>query len=275
MRVVVTGATGTVGSAVLERLRADGHDAVAAVRGARAGLEGASVRFDFEDPATHGPALEGADGLFLMRPPALGADAVDPVVDAALEAGVGRVAFLSVLGAGRNPLLPHRATERRLEDAALEACLLRAAYFMQNFSDVHAAEVRAGAIDVPAGDGATSMVDARDVGAAAAVWLGSRTLGTRAWDLTGPRALTMFEVARVLSDVTGRRVDYRRPGALAFVRRRLRAGDAPAFAAVQAGIYTATRLGLAGRVTDTVGRVLGRPARDLRTFAQDHRDVWT
>ncbi|MGB3541732.1 SDR family oxidoreductase, partial [Rubrivirga sp.] len=110
MRVVVTGATGTVGTAVLNKLLADGHEAVAADRSGGRDWKGASVRFDFEDVSTHRPALEGADGLFLMRPPSLGADAVNPVVDAALGAGVGRVAFLSVLGAGRNPLLPHRAT---------------------------------------------------------------------------------------------------------------------------------------------------------------------
>ncbi len=275
MRIVVTGATGTVGAAVVRRLLADGHDTVAAVRHTDDALpDGAEpVRFDFADATTHRPALDGADGLFLMRPPALGADAVNPVVDAAVAAGVGRVAFLSVLGAGRNPLLPHRSTEKHLVAAPVAAGLLRAAYFMQNFSEVHADEVREGWIDVPAGTGETSMVDARDVGDVAAVWLTSGA-APGPFDLTGPEAIDLFEVARVLSDVVGRRVDYRRPGLAAFVRRRLAAGDAPAFAAVMAGIYTSTRLGLADRVTDTVERVLGRPPRSFRQFAEDHREAW-
>lgn len=275
MRVLVTGATGTVGAVVLDRLRADGHDAVAAVRDPlRLPPENRVVRFDFADPATHRAALEGCDGLFLMRPPALGASEVNPVVDAAEASGVGRVAFLSVLGAGRNPLLPHRGTERTLEATDLDVALLRPAYFMQNLSGVHAATIRDGWIDLPAGAGATSMVDARDVGEVAAVWLASNSPGQRALDLTGPEAITLFDAARVLSDVLGRRVDYRRPGALAFARRRLAGGDDPAYVAVLSAIYATTRMGLAARVTDTAERVLGRPARTFRQFAQDQREVW-
>ncbi len=191
MRVVVTGATGTVGGAVLRRLLDDGHEAVAAVRQPdREGLpEGAeAVPFDFLDVATHRPALDGADGLFLMRPPAI-ADAqrhINPVVDAAEAVGVRRVAFLSVLGAGKNPLLPHRATEKRLEASPLDAVLLRAANFMQNLAEQNAEDVRRGVIDVPAGTGRTSFVDARDVGDVAATWLAdparARVGGTEALD---------------------------------------------------------------------------------------------
>ncbi len=277
MRVLVTGATGTVGSAVLQRLLEDGHDAVAAVRRpSTSGVLGAEqVRFDFADPATHRPALEGADGLFLMRPPQISdASVINAVVDAAEASGVGRIAFLSVLGAGQNPLIPHRKIEKRLEKSPADVALLRAAYFMQNFSDVHAGEIRRGVLALPAGTGETSLVDARDVGDVAAVWLASGASGHRALDLTGPEALDMFEVARILSEVTGRRVDYRRPGAVSFVRRQRREGAAWPFALVMAGIYTATRLGLADRVTDTVERVLRTPPRSLREFAEDMRGVW-
>lgn len=277
MRVVVIGATGTVGGAVLRRLLADGHEAVAAVRQPAALPDGAeAVPFDFFDAVTFRPALEGADGLFLMRPPAI-TDAkrfVNPVVDAAEDAGVRRVAFLSVLGAGRNPLLPHRAVERRLEASPLDAVLLRAAYFMQNLSEVHADEVRRGELRVPAGTGATPFVDARDVGEVAAHWLTDGGVGTAALDLTGPEALDFFETARVLSDAIGRRVDYLRPGASAFVRERLAAGDDLPFALGMAGGYTAVRLGRADPVTDTVERVLGRPPRTLRDFAEDYRAAW-
>ncbi|GAB5536189.1 MAG: NmrA family NAD(P)-binding protein [Rubricoccaceae bacterium] len=278
-RIVVSGATGTVGGAVLRALLADGHEAVAAVRQPDAvALSGDAevVAFDFMDAATFRPALEGADGLFLMRPPAISNTKryINPVVEAAEDTDVQRVAFLSVLGAGRNPLLPHRATERRLEDSELDVALLRAAYFMQNFSEVHAREIAKGVLPVPAGDGKTSFIDARDVADVAAAWLVDDTAGLDILELTGPEALDMFEVARILSDVTGHRVDYRRPGLAQFVRSRIDAGDDTSFALVMGAIYSATRLGLADRVTDTVETVLGRPPRSFREFAQDYREAW-
>ena len=281
MKTVVTGATGTVGGAVLRRLLADGHPAVAAVRhaGDRDLPDGAqSVEFDVTRPATFGPALDGADNLFLMLPPGRGAD-MDGVVDAAQAAGVRRVAFLSVLGAERNPLLPHRGVEKRLEAAPVEAALLRASYFMQNLAEVHAADVRDGEVVVPAGAGRTSFVDARDVGDAAAVWLTdpnrTRAAGAVAYDLTGPEALDYFEVAAVLPDVLGRRVVYTRPSPAEFFRHERAKGVEAGYAAVMVGLYTSARLGFAARVADGVDRVLGRPPHSLRDFAEDYREAWT
>ena len=282
MRIVVTGATGTVGSRVLRGLVDRGLGAVGAVR--RPGprdLPAPTVAFDATRPETFAPALDGADGLFLMLPPGSGARLAD-VVEAAEAAGVTKVAFLSVQGAARNPLLPHRAVEKRLESGAADALLVRASYFMQNLSEVHADDVRRGVVAVPAGTGRTAFVDARDVADVAAAWLADETppLGPREGsatpvEVTGPEALDYFEVARALSEALGRRVVYTRPGAVEFFRRQRAEGAPAAFAGVMTALYTSARLGLAGRVTDGVERALGRPPRTLREFAQDSVAAWT
>lgn len=283
-RIVVTGATGTVGGAVVRHLVAMGAAAVAAARRPeRARLpEGASaVRFDVEDPSTFGPALAGADGLFLMRPPAV-TDAgrvLGPVIDAAEAAGVRRIAFLSVLGAEKNPWLPHRAVEQRLDRSPAQTVRLRAGYFMQNLSEVHAADVAAGEIVVPAGGGRTAFVDADDVGEAGARWLAEQVgdptvLAATALDLTGADALTYDEVAAQLSDVLDRPVVYRRPGVVAFLRRALARPDERPMAWVMAGLYTTARLGLAARIAPDLARVLGRAPTSFRAFAEREHRAW-
>lgn len=278
MRVLVTGATGTVGRAVVERLLADGHTPVAAMRRLEAGGlpdEVERVRFDFEEPSTYTGALHGADGLFLMRPPALGADAVVPVVDAAVQAGVPHVTFLSVLGAGSNPLLPHRGIERALEDSPLAYTHLRASNFLQNFAEQHAPDIRErGEVFVPAGKGRIGYVDARDVGAVAAVTLTTPGHDRRAYTLTGPEAIDHYAVAGALSQAAGRLVIYREPGLFTFLWHELNRGKPLPFVLVMGMLYTTARLGLARRVTGTIAQLLGRPARSIDDFARDYADVW-
>lgn len=74
------------------------------------------VRFNLADPASWPGTLDGADGMFLLRPPQVTRvrRSLLPFVDAALAAGGHRVAFLSVQGAGRNALVPHHAVEQHL-----------------------------------------------------------------------------------------------------------------------------------------------------------------
>jgi len=142
---------------------------------------------------------------------------------------------------------------------------------MQNLSEVHGEDVvKRDQLFVPAGGGATSFVDARDVGAVAAVALTEADHENRAYDLTGPAALTYEEVAAVFSGVLDRPITYADPSILTFVRRLRSRGEPLPFLVLMVGIYTTARLGLAGRVTDDVERLLGRPPRDVATFVADY-----
>ncbi|WP_137283205.1 SDR family oxidoreductase [Halorussus salinisoli] len=282
--VLVTGATGTVGSHVVSALADRDAQVRAAVRDpAGAADEFARtvelVEFDFERPETWGQALADVDRLFLMRPPAV-SDVkrhLTPFVDAAARTGVEQVTYLSVLGAEKNPLLPHRRVERHLESTDVAATFLRASFFMQNLHEVHAEEVASrDEIFVPAGDGATSFVDARDVGEVAAVVLTDADRGSgrrnRAYDLTGPVALDYRQVAAVFSAVLDRGIEYADPSVPEFAWRMHRRGFDWGYVAVMVGIYTTARLGLADRVTDDVSRVLDRDPRTLREYVADYAD---
>jgi uncharacterized protein YbjT (DUF2867 family) len=275
--VLVTGATGTTGSAVVDGLAARGVPVRAAVRDPRRYEGGGEpVRFDFTDPTSY-DAANGVRAVYLVRPPALGNVERDlfPAVAAMENRGVERVVLLSVLGAERLPVLPHRRIERRLERSRVEWTTLRAAYFAQNLETVHREEIREGRLAVPAGDGRVGTIDARDVAAVAVRCLTEPEHAGRAYDLTGPEAVSFGDLARVLSDVLPYRVAYTDPSLPRFLLSSRMRGVPTGRALVMAGLYTAARLGLSARVNDDARRVLGREPHDVHTYARDRRAVWS
>jgi uncharacterized protein YbjT (DUF2867 family) len=183
--------------------------------------------------------------------------------------------FLSVRGAERNPLLPHRRIEKLLERSGLAWTHLRPNDWMQNFATVHRDDVRTrGEIWAPAGKGRTSFVDARDVAEAAAAVLTGQGHYLRAYALTGGEELDLDEVAAALSDAIGRRGTYRDPGVVAFLRHVRATGRPLALGLVMTGVYTVARLGLAAGVSPELERLIGRPPTTFRAFAADHAAVW-
>ena len=277
-RVLVTGATGTVGVPLVQELL----DAEASVRVATRDPRGARdefgdgpeyVEFDLGRPETWGSALEGIDRLFLLFPPGSGVGAVTEFVDAAERVGVDHAVFLSILGAEKLPVLPHRRIETHLAGTDLAHTFLRASWFAQNLSEIHRPEiVERDEIFVPAGDGVLSFTDARDVAAVAATALTEPGHGNRAYDLTGPEALDFEEVAAVFADVLDRPIEYADPSRLTFARQMYRRGFSPGFVAFMVAEYSVVRLGFSGRTTDDVEAVLGRPPGTVREFVADYAE---
>jgi len=278
--ILVTGAIGNVGAALIEQLRGREVRIVAAVRDVErarqrlgAGLE--YVQFDFARPETYS-AFAGVDRLFLVRPPEI-ADVrgvIAPAIDAARRAGVRQVVFLSLLGVERNPIVPHYRIEKALRESGMTWTSLRASYFMQNLDTIHREDVRRGAIVVPAGAGKTSFIDVRDIAAVGALALTEDGHDNRGYALTGARALSYFEIARQFTAVLGRPVVYRNPSPLAYARHMRGQGHPWPFVLLTIALYTTARLGLAAAVTDDVARLLGRPPISLRRYIEDYRQAW-
>ena len=280
--ILVTGAPGNVGTPLVRELLAAGASVrVAAwdVDTAR-GAFGATVEivpFDMTDPATFG-AFDGAERMFLLRPPAI-ADVkgvIVPALDAAWARGIRHVSFLSIQGAERNRVVPHRKIEDVLRKSNFDWTFVRAAYFMQNLSTTHAREIRElDEIWIPAGRRSrTAHVDVRDVASVIARTLVESGHEGSAYVPTGPEALTYDECASLISEVVGRPIRYADPAMWSYWRR-MRAGGMPrAMVGVTLRIYAAARLGLAAELTDDVGRVTGRQPRTFAAFAHDARAAW-
>jgi uncharacterized protein YbjT (DUF2867 family) len=284
MPVLVTGASGTIGSRVVAGLVAAGRPVRAALvdperSSADLGAAVTPVRFDFTDASTWPATFAGVETLFLVRPPHLSNVDRDmvPALEAAKAAGVRHMVLLSLQGADSNRFVPHAALEAWLRDSGLGWTFVRPSFFAENLSGTHVSDIRdRDEIVVPAGRGATAFVTADDVAAVAvATLLDPAAHRGLAWTPTGPAALTYQEVAATLSDVLGRPIRYRKPGVLRYARHARSALGMPwAMVGVTAAIYTVARLGRADGLTDDVRTVTGRDPVAFRDWAEQHRAVW-
>lgn len=277
MKILVTGASGNVGSYVAEELLKRGEQVVAAgtdVNRLEQTFHGRAVcvRLDFTEPSTFATALEGVDRVFLMRPPHLGKpDDLYPFIDALKAQGIRLVAFLSLMGIEQNTIPPHYKIEKYIEAAGIPYAHIRPGFFMQNVSGIHAAEIREqNQIYIPAGNSRTSFIDAADIGLAAAVLLGdSVKYANTAHTLTGPESLDYYQVAQILSEATGRQITYAKPGFLKYRRYYIKErGLDKAYVNVTVALYFMTRMGTAQRVSGEFQQLTGRAPRTFREFVQ-------
>jgi uncharacterized protein YbjT (DUF2867 family) len=269
-RVLVTGATGNVGSAVLSTLRAAGIPTIAARSPEAPG-------FDFRDPDSWDSALRGVDRVFLMRPPHISNVRRDmrPFLEHLARRGIDYLAFLSVQGAENSSIVPHAKIESELERLAIPHATFRPSFFMQNLTTTHLDEIHdERRIFVPAGDGATNFVDTRDVGEAIARTLIDPPAGNAAYTVTGPREYTYSEVADILSRATDEPVAYESARLIPFLRYHIERGKKVGHALVMYLLYSVTRMGRAGSATPTLATLLEREPTRLEEFALEHRELF-
>jgi uncharacterized protein YbjT (DUF2867 family) len=274
--ILVTGARGRVGRAVLDallaagvpadRLRASGRDA--STLDAPAGV--ATVGADLADPSTLPAAFEGVEQAFLYA-----SGDGSTVADAARAAGVGHLVLLSSLSTlDDDPEdrigAMHRAAEAPWHGADLDATFLRPGAFATNTLD-WADGVRAGLVELPYPDSHVTPIHEADIAdVAVAALTGGDVRGT-APSLTGPESLSFREQVGVIAAEVGREVEVR---ALSEDEYRERMGRfAPPWVA-----DTLLRLWAASdgkpQPVDDVAPLLGRPGRTFAQWARDHRDAF-
>ena len=281
MTILVTGATGTIGSLVVQGLAAAGAQVRAFVRqpGKQRFPAGvAEVVGNLTDVASLRQALSTTRTLFLLN--AVTPDEVTQALVAlnlAREAGIERIVYLSVIHADRYTNVPHftgkHTVERMIESLAIPATILRPAYFMQNDLTIRQVIREHGVYPMPIGSAGVAMVDVRHIADVAVAELLRRDRAATALprltlDVVGPQALTGASVAKTWSDALGRDVAYGGSDLDAFERQL--ASFSPSWLAydmrlMMAGIQQIGMQAEAGSVERLEG-VLGRPLRGYAAF---------
>ena len=217
--ILVTGATGTVGTELCRRLSARGVRYRAMVRSktgaqALAELRGAElVGGDFDDAASVADAVRGIERAFLLTNSSERAEAQQSAfVDVARRAGVGHIVKLSQWAADADSpvrfLRYHAAVEQKIRDSSIAYTFLRPNLFMQGLLGFRDPIVKQGKFFAPIGDAEISIVDVRDIAAVAAAALTEDGHEGSTYDITGPKALSHGEMAEKLSAALDRRVEF-------------------------------------------------------------------
>jgi len=280
--ILVTGATGTVGSDVLLGLAGrEGIQVHAAVRDKNkaAALVGPGVEltlFDYNKPETLGLACRSVDSIFMVSP--FTPDGVAQslaLLEAARAGGVKHVVKLSVTHSISNTTVGrwHAAIDDALKKSGMAWTLLLPGSFMQNFVE-GAAPQPDGGLYIPAGNAKSAFIDTRDIAAVAVKALTEPSHQDKEYTLSGPEDLSYAEVAAIMSEVSGRQIRYVDiPEAAA--RQAMLSAHLPEWLVdVILEINAWSKAGGAAEITTTVQDLLGRPATTFREFARDYADHW-
>lgn len=288
-RIAVTGASGLLGSKLAFRLAAEGAPQRLVVRDAsRAPSLGddplpeteVAVVGGYTDTRAMVEAFTGTDTVFLVSA------REDPdrvaqhraAVDAAIAAGVGRIVYVSFVGASPDAVFTfardHWRTEEYIRATGVRHTFLRDNLYHRGLALMVGDD---GVLRGPAGDGRVASVSHDDIADVATHVLlddDVRRHDGAAYDLTGPQALTLADVVEALSSATGREITYHAETLDEAYASRERYG-APRFE-VDGWVssYAAIAAGELSRVSDTVERLVERPAQSFAAWLDDYPEEW-
>jgi uncharacterized protein YbjT (DUF2867 family) len=273
-KILVLGATGTIGSHLVRNL-VDHQESVKAASRQGTSVPGAeAVSLDLTNPATFVPALSGVNRVFAMVP----SGNVDPVgllkpfLEETTKRGI-KVVLLTVMGADADERIPYRQLELFLEKQDAPYVFLRPNWFSDNFQSYWLNDIRQGLLAVPAADGKSSFVDARDIAASASAALRSSAFDKRAFTLTGPQAHSYAEAAAILARVIDKPITYTPLDDASFIQRMVGAGVPEEYAQFLAAIFEPVRQGWTAQVTQDVFHLTGKQPRSLESYAMDRKAI--
>lgn len=277
LRIAIAGATGRVGSALLASLVSEPFDLVALTRNPSVQRVPSGVslaRVDFDVPPSLEDALRGADRLFLAHgtSPRQVANEI-ALIDAAVAAGVGQIVKLSAMGppSRLHPMDWHMQIEAHLATFDIGYTVLRPSTFVDILARA-GAQVADDSWGGAAGDGVVNLIDTRDVADAARVALldDAHPTAQRAYHLTGPRAVSMAEIAEEISKLLGRTVTYQQRSAAEQREKLLASGLNEFVADLLIGLDRLFHDSALAETTSTVENLTGHAPRSVAGWLSEN-----
>lgn len=266
---LILGGTGKSGRRIAQMLEAKGVPT-------RIGSRSASPAFDWANEAGWDDSLKGVTAAYINYAPDLAmpgaTDAIQAFVDRAKRHGVQRLVLLS--GRGEDEA---QACERIVQDSGIDWTVVRASWFNQNFSEgAFVAMVQAGQITLPAVDTPEPFVDVDDIAEVAVAALTEQGHAGEVYEVTGPRLMTLADVAADISHATGRDIAYVPVPHDAFVAGVEESGAPRDVVWMLDYLFSTVMDGRNAHLTDGVQRALGRPPKDFAEFAREVAagDTW-
>ncbi len=266
---LVLGGTGKTGRRVAEKLQGLGVETRIASRSA-------NPSFDWNEQSTWDAVLEGVTTAYITYAPDLAipgaASAIRAFVKKAAAQGVERLVLLS--GRGEEEA---QACERVVQDTRVEWTVVRASWFMQNFSEGEfLGMVLDGAITLPAGNVPEPFIDVNDIADVVVAALTEEGHAYEIYEVTGPRMLTFNELAQEISKAAGREVQFTQIPQEAFAAAIAESGAPDDIVWLLSYLFETVLDGRNTYLCDGVQRALGREPTDFADFAQRiaDRGVW-
>jgi uncharacterized protein YbjT (DUF2867 family) len=289
--ILITGATGNVGREVIKQLSSASTDinikaAVHSAENAKKVVKEYDrvevVLIDYNKPETLKEALKDVDKLFFVPPDVPNAiEHASNMITEAKNAGIRHIVKLSALGADMESVVAslrlHRQAEKIIEESGIPYTFLRPGEFMQNFVNWFSQTIKKEGTFWRVGDTRVSFVDVRDIAAVAVQALINNNddrHNSKAYTITGPEALSYYQVAEILSNATGKKIDYVNISKEEARRQLENSVLSDWWINVIVEVFDLYRGGTQAQVSSAVEEVTGRKPITFAQFAKDYAEAF-
>lgn len=275
-KILVIGANGTVGRELVKILKLKGYF-VRSTTSKSVVNSDELVQVDLSTGEGVNAAFEGVNRAFLISPPGY-ADQfaiLSPLIQEAKRRGLNKVVLMTAFGANANESAPFRRAEIELEKSGLNYNIIRPNWFFQNFNTFWINSINEQKqILLPAGDAKVSFIDARDIAEVAAKLLISEGYDRQAFDLTGSEEVDHNQVSKVISEIVGKKIEYKEVSPESFKQGLMGVGIPEDYIDFLVLIFSFLKAGYNAAKTTSVVDITGQKPRTLLDYASDYKNSW-